>query len=373
VQPAAVHYASFSPDGHRFLACYEQRDYAALWDVQSGRETYRLAGNPGGMRTIRFSPDGRRALSGGRDGTVRLWGLPKPPLESKREATPTTTSGDDAGRRAEPEIENSIRMKLVLVPAGKFQMGSPPEEQDRVGNEDPRHTVEITRAFYMGAYPVTQEEYQKVTGVNPSCFAPGGAGKDKVAGLDTRRFPVEQVSWFDAVAFCEKLSALEREKKAGRTYRLPTEAEWEYACRAGTTTRFSFGERLSAKDANFDATRPYGGVNMVVSYGGGEKGPALGRTAAVGSYPKNPFGLFDMHGNVYQWCNDWHDEDYFKNSPGKDPPGPASGPSGERSFRGGAWPESAWACRAASRSRGGPNSRGAGIGFRVVCVVLADP
>ena len=94
---------------------------------------------------------------------------------------------------------------------------------------------------------------------------------DKVAGLDTRRFPVEQVSWHEAVAFCEKLSGLEREKTAGRVYRLPTEAEWEYACRAGTTTRFSFGERISAKNANFDATQPYGGVNKEVSYGGGRR------------------------------------------------------------------------------------------------------
>ena len=156
-------------------------------------------------------------------------------------------------------------------------------------------------------------------------------------------------------------------------YRLPTEAEWEYACRAGTTTRFSCGERLSAKDANFDATQPYGGVNKDVSYGGREKGPPLGRTMAVGSYPKNAFGLYDMHGNVYQWCNDWHDENYFKNSPGKDPPGPASGPYGERSMRGGMWDGPAWECRAAGRHRGRPDRRGNNLGFRVACVVRDIP
>jgi formylglycine-generating enzyme required for sulfatase activity len=112
---------------------------------------------------------------------------------------------------------------------------------------------------------------------------------------------------------------------------------------------------------------------MAVSYGGGEKGPALGRTAAVGSYPKNPFGLFDMHGNVYQWCNDWHDEGYYKNGPEQDPPGPASGPYGERSYRGGTWHDPAWNCRAASRSRGRPDTHAVGIGFRVVCVVLRGP
>jgi formylglycine-generating enzyme required for sulfatase activity len=264
-------------------------------------------------------------------------------------------------------------MQLRLIPAGRFQMGSPPEETDRVGNEDPRHAVEISRPFYLGVYPVTQEEYQQLTGVNPSYFSLDGAGKEKVAGLETRRFPVEQVSWHEAVAFCEKLAGLEREKKARRTYRLPTEAEWEYACRAGTTTRFSFGERISAKDANFDAAKPYGGANKEVSYGGGEKGPSLGRPAPVGLYPKNAFGLYDMQGNVYQWCNDWHGEDYFKNSPEKDPPGPPSAPSGERSMRGGAWAVAAWNCRAAARSRGSPDSRGAGVGFRVVCVVLDAP
>jgi formylglycine-generating enzyme required for sulfatase activity len=264
-------------------------------------------------------------------------------------------------------------MKLVLIPAGKFWMGSSPKRKDHAGNENPRHPVVISRPFYMGVYPVTQEEYQTVMGVNPSYFSPGGAGKDKVAGLDTWRFPVEQVSWHDAVAFSEKLSALEREKEAGRVYRLPTEAEWEYACRARTRTRFYFGERLMGKHANFDITQQYGGVNKRVSFGGSEKGPAVGRTTPVGSYPKNAFGLYDMHGNVYQWCSDWHDEDYFKRSPAKDPQGPEKGPYGERSMRGGAWSGPAWNCRAACRSRGIPGTRGNVQGFRVVCVVRKVP
>jgi formylglycine-generating enzyme required for sulfatase activity/tRNA A-37 threonylcarbamoyl transferase component Bud32 len=256
------------------------------------------------------------------------------------------------------EFTNSIGMKLVLIPAGTFQMGSPPEEQGRSGNETPRHTVEISHPFFMGVYTVTQDEYQKVMGPNPSHFSPSGGGKTKVAGIDTKRFPVEHVSWFDALAFCEKLSWLDQEKRAGHAYRLPTEAEWEYACRARTTTPFHFGNKLSSKDANFDGTRPYGEA---------EKGPFLGRPTTVGSYAKSAFGLCDMHGNVWQWCNDWHDEDYFKNTPQKDPPGPASGPYGERSQRGGTWDRPGQDCRAATRGRGRPEI--AGAGFRVVCVV----
>jgi formylglycine-generating enzyme required for sulfatase activity len=292
---------------------------------------------------------------------------PKPELPP--EAKPAVAPPDDAGQHGEPEIENSIGMKLALIPAGRFQMGSPPEEKDRAGNEEPRHWVEISRPFYLGVYAVTQEEYLKVTGTNPSYFSRGGKGKNQVADQDTMRFPVEQVSWDDAVKFCQRLSALEQEQRAGRTYRLPTEAGWEYACRAGTATRFSFGEKISAKDANFDATQPYGGVNKEVAFGGGEQGPRLGRTTAVGSYRKNAFGLYDMHGNVYQWCNDWHDEDYYKVSPGKDPQGPVRGQAGERSMRGGTWHDPAWNCRSACRSRNRPEVRGYGLGFRVVCVV----
>jgi formylglycine-generating enzyme required for sulfatase activity len=259
------------------------------------------------------------------------------------------------------EVINSIGMKLVQIPAGRFRMGSPSEEKDRAANEGPRHTVESSQPFHMGVYAVTQEEYQKVMGVNPSYFSSGGMGKGRVAGLDTRRFPVEQVSWHDAVAFCNQLSRLAREKKAGRMYRLPTEAEWEYACRAGTTTPFYFGDKLSTKDANFDGRAP-DGVGLV------EKGPYLARTVPVGSYKKNAFGLCDMHGNVWQWCNDWHDEGYFSKSPEKDPQGPEKGPYGERSQRGGSWAGPGWHCRSADRGRRPPDHRFNFVGFRVVAV-----
>ena len=185
-------------------------------------------------------------------------------------------------------ITNSIGMKLVLIPAGKFMMGSPKDEQNRRNNEE-QHEVEITQPFYMGMYTVTQAEYQQVMGKNPSWFSVTGIGKDKVQGMDTSRFPVEMVSWENAVEFCRKLSGLSEEKEEGRKYRLPTEAEWEYSCRAGTTTRFYSGDsdESLAGVANFDGSK-------------------VGMPTPVGRFNPNAFGLYDMHGNVSQWCADWY-------------------------------------------------------------------
>ncbi len=193
------------------------------------------------------------------------------------------------------EVTNSIGMKLALIPAGKFLMGSPKDEKDRLLAEE-QHEVSITKPFYLGVYEVTQAEYEKVMENNPSCFSANGDGKYSVNDMDTSRFPVENVSWDDAVAFCKKLSELPEEKKAGRVYRLPTEAEWEYACRAGTKTPFHYGDSLSSKQANFCGHFPYGGA---------DKGPWLKRTAKVDTYAANAFGLYDMHGNVWEWCQDW--------------------------------------------------------------------
>ncbi len=186
------------------------------------------------------------------------------------------------------EITNSIGMKLVLIPAGKFMMGSPKDEKDRFDDEE-QHEVEITKPFYMGVYDVTQAEYEKVMGKNPSYFSAAGDGKDRVKDMDTTRFPVEMISWADAVEFCRKLSEMPEEKQAGRVYRLPTEVEWEYACRGGTVTAFHYGAALSSTQANFRGNFPYGGA---------AKGPYLERTTKVGSYQPNAYGLYDMHGNV---------------------------------------------------------------------------
>src|SRR5262249_4711820 len=153
-------------------------------------------------------------------------------------------------------------------------------------------------------------EYEKVVGKFPNrpiFKADRGGGPDH---------PMENVLWAEAVEFCKRLSALAEEKRAARRYRLPTEAEWEYACRAGTTTPFHFGDSLSAKQANFNGNFPYGDAG---------KGPYLRQTAKVGSYLPNAWGLYDMHGNVAEWCADWYDPAYYKHSPREDPRGPAKG------------------------------------------------
>ena len=144
-----------------------------------------------------------------------------------------------ADRSAPPkQIVNSIGMKLVLIPAGEFMMGSPESEESR-GSDETQHRVRITKPFYLGAYEVTQHEYEQVMGNNPSYCSANGKFKERVVGMDTSRHPVENVSWEDAVAFCQRLS-----QKEGKQYRLPTEAQWEYACRAGTSTPFNFGSTL---------------------------------------------------------------------------------------------------------------------------------
>jgi formylglycine-generating enzyme required for sulfatase activity len=258
------------------------------------------------------------------------------------------------------EVTNFIGMKLVLIPAGKFTMGSPEDEKNRSDDEQ-QHEVEISKPFYMGVYEVTQGEYEKVMGTNPSWFSATGGGKEKVEGKDTSRFPVEKVSWNDAVEFCKKLSEMPEEKRNGPMYRLPTEAEWEYACRGGASVKpFHFGDSLSSTQANFDGNYPYGGA---------DKGPYLERTTRVGSYDANAFGLYDMHGNVWEWCADWYDKDYYKTSPRKDPPGPATGTY--RVLRGGSWGSFGRGCRAAYRSFGGPGYRVSYLGFRVVLVAGA--
>lgn len=267
---------------------------------------------------------------------------------------------------AEPEmITNSIDMKLARIPAGSFKMGSPPTEPERDDKEE-LHEVEISKPFFIGVYEVTQSEYNKVMEDTKE-----EKNRSSFEGDDN---PVENIEWKLARLFCERLSALPEEKEAGRTYRLPTEAEWEYACRAGTSTAFHFGDSLSATQANFNGNYPAGD---------GNKGEYLRRTTKVGSYHPNAFGLYDMHGNVAEWCEDWYDPDYYQDSPDADPFGPPVGVVstkftnfGDQNFfvvvRGGCWVDEGRACRSAYRFRAMPNTRYQLIGLRVVCEVASE-
>jgi formylglycine-generating enzyme required for sulfatase activity len=263
-------------------------------------------------------------------------------------------------------VTNSIGMKLTIIPPGKFVMGSPKDEIGRAPdrarsvNTETEHEVEITKPFYLGIYEVTQKEYDRVVGKNPSWFSTDGVGpKEAVAGQDTRRFPVEWILADEAIEFCRKLSELPAEKAAGRVYRLPTEAEWEYAYRAGTTTAFYTGKSLSPKQAHFDALRPYYGA---------EKGSYLERTIKVGSFDPNPFGLYDMAGNVWEWCQDRYGA--YDASKRKDP---LTTNELRNVIRGGSWYFDSRFCRAAER--GWPHAAklnfllGNDVGFRVACSV----
>jgi uncharacterized protein (TIGR02996 family) len=244
-----------------------------------------------------------------------------------------------------PTWTNSAGIEFALVPPGAFWMGSTRQQLWSDDDEHPRHRVALTRAFHLGVYQVTQEQYERVTGKNPSWFQPGGRGAAQVKHLDTRRLPVDSVSYEDIETFCRKLSALPEEKKAGRAYRLPTEAEWEYACRAGVCHHaYHFGPRLTRREAR------YGGM------GGGHPVP-------VGSHRPNLFGLHDMHGNVWEWCEDWYAEAYYRSAISSDPIGPENGI--RRVLRGGGWSTPVDLCRSALRGHNRLDARHNYNGFRL--------
>ena len=245
---------------------------------------------------------------------------------------------------------NSLGMEFALIPAGTFLMGSPETEATRKRDEGPQRPITISRPFYLGVYAVTQEQYQAVMGANPSQFtAETGGGP---------AHPVETVNWEEAVEFCRRLSQWPAEERNGRVYRLPTEAEWEYACRAGTTTAFHYGPALSSREANLHGGQPYFAP----------PGPHLERTTPVGSYAPNAFGLYDLHGNVWEWCQDWYSDTYLADVAAVDPVGPTDGT--HRVQRGGCWNAYGECCRAAYRSSNDPPTRQMNcVGFRVALTV----
>jgi formylglycine-generating enzyme required for sulfatase activity len=280
-----------------------------------------------------------------------------PPESVKAAATPAEEES-----AAVVSITNSIGMELVRIRAGEFIMGladKGKEQEDPVHGtppEVPPHSVRITRDFYLGAFEVTQQQYQQVMGSNPSWHAPEGGGRIEVIGEDPARFPVEQVSWTDALTFCCRLSAIAEEKQAGRSYRLPTEAEWEYASRSGSRERFSPPARsLSSDDAWGFNVRPNSPEGLPVR--------------PVGSYQPNAFGLYDMRGNVWEWCQDWFAWDYYRHSPRDDPPGPASGVL--RVVRGSDWRLTLMGCNY-TRVHTEPWRTNRFIGFRVACDVASQ-
>ena len=258
-------------------------------------------------------------------------------------------------------VTNSIGMKLARIAPGTFMMGSPRNETER-DRQEAVHEVSITKPFYMGVHEVTQTEFTAGIGLGDKKNRPV-FNQDHGGGPN---HPVENVSLEAAIEFCQRLSNVATEKRAGRKYRLPTEAEWEYACRAGSKTPFHVGTSLSSHQANINGNYPYGDAR---------RGPYLRKTAKVGSYKPNAFGLYDMHGNVAEWCSDYYDPDYYVNSPDEDPLGPPVGvysdDFGKFYFvvRGGSWLDDARACRSAYRYRAMRRSPNRLIGLRVVCEI----
>jgi formylglycine-generating enzyme required for sulfatase activity len=228
-------------------------------------------------------------------------------------------------------------MEFVRIPRGSFLMGAPEGEKDAAFDETPQHRVEITSDFYLGKYAVTQAEYRGVTGQSRSHFKGD-------------RLPVESLSWDEAVKFCELLSS-----RTQRKVELPSEAMWEYACRSGTTTPFHFGSKLNGDLANCDGDYPYG-TDV--------KGAYKNATVAVGSYLPNPWGLYDMHGNVWEWCQDYYGP-YDKVDGAADPVRLIKQSNECRVLRGGSWSSLARYCRAAYRRWSSPDSRNHNLGFRV--------
>ncbi|MEO1430601.1 MAG: formylglycine-generating enzyme family protein [Cyanobacteria bacterium J06632_19] len=253
-------------------------------------------------------------------------------------------------------LGNGVTLEMVAIPGGKFIMGAPKDEEESRDNERPQHKVNI-QPFFMGKFQVTQEQYQVIMGHNPSRFR----GK---------KLPVETVSWYDAVKFCKQLS-----KFTGKQYRLPSEAKWEYPCRAGTKTPFHFRETITTDLANYRGTSSEK-FSWQGSYGRGPEGIYRNKTTPVGSFGvANAFGLYDMHGNVWEWClDDWHNNYQGATIDGgawfKDENNNLSQKFERGVLRGGSWRNNPNYCRSASRhddaSRGNDYDN---VGFRVVCAV----
>jgi sulfatase modifying factor 1 len=273
---------------------------------------------------------------------------------------PLTALGQDPASRNQTALKAGVEravcgIKLCWCPPGRFTMGSPPDEPERRPDEG-QVEVTLTQGFWMAKYEVTQAQWKHVIGklpAQPTAQLPEGDD-----------YPVGNVNFAEAEAFCRKLTAMAHASgHQSIEFRLPTEAQWEYACRAGTTTSTAFGNKLSSRQANFKGA----------PYNGAEPGPSLGMAAKVGSYPANAWGLHDMHGNTFEWCRDWYQS---KLPGGVDPDLYAASASAtkagngatSRVRRGGCWADDGWPCRSAFRLRFEPERRYDHIGFRVLAL-----
>jgi formylglycine-generating enzyme required for sulfatase activity len=245
-------------------------------------------------------------------------------------------------RRFIEDLGNGIKIEMVVIPGGEFWMGSSATESGSGESERPQHLVSVPN-FCMGRYPSTQAQYEALMGKNPSMFRG-----------NSNSLPVEQVSWNDAQDFCRELN-----KRSQRKYGLPSEAQWEYACRAGTKTSFYFGETITSQIANYNGN---------YTYKSEEKGVYRSKPTPVGSFPPNGFGLNDMHGNVWEWCEDeWHEN--YQEAPTDGSVWINSKNNNFRLLRGGSWSIDPNYCRSAFRHRGAADVRDRNIGFRLVCAL----
>ncbi len=283
---------------------------------------------------------------------LQLTVKPTPSLKTVSFETVTVNSTGKITNRRQAKAQifseniNGIILDLVIIPAGTFRMGSPRNELERSDDEGPQHTVNIA-SFLIGQYAVTQAQWRAVAGL-PKRQIDLNSDSSYFKG---NNLPVDSVTWLEAVEFCDRLSQF-----TGRTHRLPSEAEWEYACRAATTTPFYFGETITTDLVNYDGNS---------TYGSGPKGVYREKTTVVGSFPPNAFGLYDMHGNLWEWCADpWHDN--YNSAPTDGSVWESGGNTQYRVIRGGSWYNIPWDCRSANRGRYEPDGRNRDFGFRVV-------
>jgi formylglycine-generating enzyme required for sulfatase activity len=253
-------------------------------------------------------------------------------------------------------------LNMVLIQGGTFEMGSPETELDRSESESPQHQVTLP-SFFMSEFLIAQVHWWAVADTMPQVDIPLEKSSSlKLKGEDRTTHPVTDVNWFEAVEFCKRLS-----KHSGRTYRLPNEAEWEYACRAGTTTPFNFGETITTDLANYRGTDDEE-FRWSGSYDRGTKGIYREQTTFADAFPPNAFGLYDMHGNVWEWCLDrWHHN--YQGAPTDGSAWLSEDNNAPRLLRGGSWFNYPCGCRSATRHYNSPDNRNYLIGFRVVCEI----